>query len=145
MSVARILASPIGKPGDTVTWSDPARIELVAGDRVMWSSLDGRAGDGEGPPHGFAATRAAESEIEMQYGSFRFGDDQGDPWRGVDRLADVVARPDGLTFTLLAGDAVVGSGELTIEAPAEVAGAGRSHAVRIHLPPPTGSAPAPST
>lgn len=116
-----------------VVWSDPARIELVAGDQVVWSSLDGRAADGDGPPHGFAAIRSATSEIEMQYGSFRFGDDQGDAWRGVDRLADVVARADGLSFTLLAGESVVGSGELTIQAPADVAGAVRSHAVRIHL------------
>jgi alpha-glucosidase len=116
-----------------VVWSDPARIELVAGDQIVWSSLDGRDESGDGPPHGFAAIRSATSEIEMQYGSFRFGDDQGDPWRGVDRLAGVVARADGVSFTLLAGDSVVGSGDLTIAAPAEVAGAVRSHAVRIHL------------
>jgi len=116
-----------------IVWSDPARIELVAGDELVWSSLAGRAATGDGPPHGFAAVRSASSEIEMMYGSFRFGEDDGEPWRGVDRLADVAATSAGVTFTLLSGTSAVGTGELTIEAPAEVAGAVRTHSVRIRL------------
>jgi alpha-glucosidase len=113
-----------------VVWSDPARIELVAGDQLVWSTL---AGDAAAGPHGFAAIRSASAEIEMLYGSFRFGEDQGEPWRGVDRLADVVAGPDRLTFTIVSGDAAVGSGELVIEPPAEIAGSSRAHSVRIRL------------
>jgi alpha-glucosidase len=116
-----------------VVWSDPAQIELFAGDQLVWSSLAGSAASGDGPPHAFVATRSASAAIEMQYGSFRFDDDQGDSWRGVDRLVDVTARADGLTFTLVSGDTAVGTGELVIEPPAEVAGSRRSHAVRIRL------------
>lgn len=96
--------------------ADPAQIELLRGDEVVWSTRAGGGLSDDGTPHGFAGVRTATADIQMLYGSFKFEPDVGDDWRGVDSLGDITATATGATFTLLAGGDRVGTGALTLTA-----------------------------
>ena len=98
---------------------EPAQIELVRDGVVVWST---RAGGQPGktkhdPPHGFAATGSRATEIEMQFGAFKFTElKDKEVWRPIDTLGDVLATDIGATFTLRAGDDVVGRGRIELTA-----------------------------
>lgn len=94
---------------------EPAQITLLLDGAEVWST---RAGGQPGatkhdPPHGFAATGSRATEIEMQFGAFKFTElKDAEVWRPIDALADVVATADGATFTLVADGDRVGTGTL---------------------------------
>src|SRR5690349_1055916 len=94
----------IGAAGDVraLVYPDPAQIELLRGDEVVWSTRAGGGLSDDGAPHGFAGVRTATADIQMLYGSFKFEPDAGDPWRGIDALGDITATGATATFTLLA-------------------------------------------
>ena len=121
----------VASAGDlrAVVSPDPAEIQLLLADEVVWST---RSGEAEAP-QGFAAVRTAAAEVEMLYGSFRFDPDAGEPWRGVDRLGALEATAGGATFALVSGDDVVGTGEVALEERAAEEGQARSWAARIRL------------
>jgi len=106
----------------------PAQIEILQAGEVVWSTRSGHQDDTEAP-HGFAAVRGATAEIEMLYGSFRFEPGEEGPWRAIDSLGDVRARPGGARFDLLSGGEVVGTGELTLSG----GGGDRAGGARIRL------------
>ena len=93
---------------------DPAQITLLLDGDEVWSTRAGAGRDGDGPPHGFAATGPLATTIEMQFGSYKFAkSSQTEIWHAIDRLDDIVPTAGGATFTLHAGDTAVGTGELT--------------------------------
>nr|MBA3539430.1 hypothetical protein [Deltaproteobacteria bacterium] len=116
-------------------YADPAGIALALDGAEVWTT---RRGGGQ---HGFGATGSINTKVEMQFGTFRFTEE--DPsWRGIDRLGEITATGTGASFTLLAGDGVVGTGTLTFVAAtksgADPDAAGFPRHVRITLEATTG-------
>ncbi len=95
-------------------YPDPARIAVLLDDNEVWTT---RAGTGSGkPPNGFAAIGSQTSTVEMQFGSFRFNEDETkETWQSIGTLGAVTPSGSGATFTLQAGDRQLGTGTVTID------------------------------
>jgi alpha-glucosidase (family GH31 glycosyl hydrolase) len=95
-------------------YPDPARIAILLDGTEVWTT---RAGAGSGkPPDGFAAIGSRNATIEMQFGSFRFTEDETkETWQGVGTLGAITATGTGATFTLESGGKQLGTASVTIE------------------------------
>jgi alpha-glucosidase len=93
---------------------EPAQIVLLLDGKKVWASRPGEQGAEDGPPHGFAAIGSRATEIEMQFGSFRFDENPAsEVWQPVQRLVDITPTSTGATFNLQINGTVRGTGELT--------------------------------
>ena len=77
----------------------PARIEVVKGGAVIWSTLPGME-HLDDPPAVFAAARFADPAVQMQFGAFRFDPDGDAPWAAVTTLAVTSVDAGELRFDL---------------------------------------------
>ncbi len=110
---------------DVAVFPSPARIEIRAGDVVVFDGLPGGPVDDDADaPHVAAAMRTAEVDIDFAFGMFRFEPRPSPPWSGVARFGDVRVDGAAIRFTLLdaGGNSVgtgaiaeAGDGELTID------------------------------
>ena len=92
---------------------DPAQITLLVDGQPVWAT---EAGGNGPPPRGFAAISGITDAVQMMFGSFRFTPAAaGTAWQAIDRLDDVVATDTGASFSLLAGDAAIGTGALVVD------------------------------
>ncbi len=93
---------------------DPARIAILLDGTEVWTT---RAGGGDGkPPDGFAAVGSRSATVEMQFGSFRFTEDETtETWQGVGSLGAITATGEGATFTLEGSDGRLGTGTVTLD------------------------------
>ncbi len=95
-------------------YPDPARIAILLDGTEVWTT---RAGNGSGkPPDGFAAIGSQTSTVEMQFGSFRFTEDETkETWQSIGKLGAVTPTDDGATFVLQGGAGELGTGTVTID------------------------------
>lgn len=95
-------------------YPEPARIAILLDGNEVWTT---RAGKGSGkPPDGFAAIGSRTATVEMQFGSFRFTEDETkETWQGVGKLGAVTPTDAGATFTLQGGDGQLGTGTVTLD------------------------------
>ena len=95
-------------------YPDPARIAVLLDGKEVWTTRSGR-GSG-GPPDGFAAVGSQSAKIEMQFGSYRFTEDETkETWQGVGKLGAIEVAGQGATFTLQGSDRKLGTGSVTID------------------------------
>ena len=101
----------------------PARITVLRGGAVVWESLPGSDGDREAPGV-LSAARTTQpvldgvaGGVQMSFGSFRFGEDEDTPWRGVATLRQLTVGDDRVEFVVYdrGGDAL-GRGEVRLAA-----------------------------
>jgi alpha-glucosidase (family GH31 glycosyl hydrolase) len=95
-------------------YPDPARIAVLLDGTEVWTT---RAGSGSGkPPDGFASVGSQTSTVEMQFGSFRFTEDETkETWLGIGSLDGIVVSGATATFTLRGGGRMLGTGTVTID------------------------------
>ncbi|HEY5951864.1 MAG TPA: TIM-barrel domain-containing protein [Kofleriaceae bacterium] len=95
-------------------YPDPARIAVLLDGNEVWTT---RAGKGSGkPPDGFAAIGSQTSTVEMNFGSFRFTEDETkETWQSVSKLGAISVGDTRVTFTLLGGDRELGTGTVSID------------------------------
>jgi sulfoquinovosidase len=95
-------------------YPDPARIAILLDGNEVWTT---RAGKGSGkPPDGFAAIGSQTSTVEMQFGSFRFTEDETkETWQSVGKLDAITIGDTRATFTLVGSDRELGTGEVSID------------------------------
>lgn len=95
-------------------YPDPARIAILLDGAEVWTT---RAGNGSGkPPDGFAAIGSQTSTVEMQFGSFRFTEDETkETWQSIGKLGTITPSEAGATFALQGGAGELGTGTVTID------------------------------
>ncbi|HEX7096326.1 MAG TPA: TIM-barrel domain-containing protein, partial [Acidimicrobiales bacterium] len=95
-------------------YPEPARIAILLDGNEVWTT---RAGKGSGkPPDGFAAIGSRTATVEMQFGSFRFTEDETkETWQGVGMLGAITPTDAGATFTLRGSDGQLGTGTVTLD------------------------------
>lgn len=94
-------------------YPDPARIAITLDGNEVWTTV----GEG-GAPYGFAAVGNRATTIEMQFGSFKFTEREGQSsWQGIGELASITPTATGATFRLLGSDRDLGTGTLTFAEP----------------------------
>jgi alpha-glucosidase len=94
--------------------AEPAQITLLLDGAEVWSTRAGEQDPGDGPPRGFAAIGSRATDVEMQFGSFRFTENTGsEVWQPVQRLVDITPTSTGATFGLQINGQAAGTGELT--------------------------------
>jgi hypothetical protein len=95
-------------------YPEPARIAILLDGSEVWTT---RAGKGSGkPPNGFAAIGSQTSMVEMQFGSFRFTEDETkETWQSIGKLGAITPTATGATFVLEGGDRELGTGTVTID------------------------------
>jgi sulfoquinovosidase len=96
-------------------FTSPPRIAVLLDGNVIWSTRSGKSTRGNQPPHGFAATGSLAVDIEMQFGSFKFTENQtAQRWKAIGSLGDVTVNGATATFTLRDGDKQIGTGTVTL-------------------------------
>ncbi len=95
-------------------YPDPSGVSILLDGTEVWTT---RRGGGSGkPPDGFAAVGSQTSTVEMQFGSFKFVEDETkETWQGIGSLGDITATDTGATFVLKGGDRDLGTGTVTID------------------------------
>jgi sulfoquinovosidase len=94
-------------------YPEPARLVVRDGERIVYDGRPGQAAAEGAPPHGFAAFRRGNADVQFNFGSFRIEENSRERWQAV--VALDVALADGAFDLVLRGEggARLGAGSIT--------------------------------